>query len=172
MEISLIVAIANNGVIGKGNTIPWMGKLPKDIKLFRETTTGHVVIMGRKTYDSFDPAFRPLPKRLNVVITRNMELLENDHGIENLVYVKSFAEAILATENSGLKIFIIGGVEIFKWGLTIADTLLITRVGAEIEGDVFFPEWNKDDFLLLEQQTYVADEKNQYSITFQKLERR
>ncbi|MFI3281458.1 MAG: dihydrofolate reductase [Rikenellaceae bacterium] len=130
--ISIIVAIANDRVIGNNNQLLW--HITEDMRYFRSVTSGHAVVMGRKTYDSIG---RPLPKRQNIVITRQ------DIEIEGCDVAHSLDEALslIGPEN---ETFIIGGAEIYAMTLPVADRLYITRVGGHFEGDTHFPEWEDD----------------------------
>ncbi len=152
---SFVVAVAKNNVIGKDNTLPW--HLPADLRFFKNLTTGHHIIMGRKTFDSFG---KPLPNRTSVVITR-----QKDYRPEGCIVVHSIEEAIkvAAVEK---EIFIIGGAEIFKQTMPIADRIYLTRIDQEFEGDTFFPELNKEEWELKEKQDFEPDEKNKYSYSF------
>jgi dihydrofolate reductase len=134
MTLSIIVATARNGVIGKDNQLPW--HLPQDLKYFREKTTGKPVIMGRKTFESIG---RPLPNRVNIVITRN-----KDWSREGIIVVHDLAEAIKAASNireggSEFEIMVIGGAEIYKSALPKADRIYLTYIDKHVDGDAFFP---------------------------------
>lgn len=128
--LSLIVAISANRVIGINNTLPW--HLPEDLKRFRALTTGHHIIMGRKTYESLN---RLLPGRTTVIVTRNP-----DYRIEGALIAHSLQEAITLCGNDE-EVFLIGGAELYKDGLQLADKLYITEIKASYEGDAFFPEF-------------------------------
>jgi len=132
MKLVLVVAIARNGVIGRGGTLPW--RLSTDLKRFKAITMGKPVIMGRKTWESIG---RPLPGRLNIVISRNPT-----YGAEGAAIAGSLREAIAIAEREGEgeEICIIGGSDIFREALPRADLLHVTHVDADVEGDVFFPE--------------------------------
>lgn len=165
MKISLIVAVAEHNVIGKDNSLIW--KLPADMKYFKEKTTGHCVITGRKSYDSIPEKFRPLPNRTNIVITT-----QKNYEAPGALVVNSLQEAIDFAKNTGDKeVFIIGGAEIYKQFLPMADRIYITNIYHEFEGDCHFPEIN----LLKWNETVVAegivDEKNIYPHDFILLER-
>ena len=132
-HINIIVAHSKNMAIGKANSLPW--HLPDDLKRFKKLTTGHPIIMGRKTYQSIN---RPLPDRTNIVVTRDMGL-----EIPGCVVVHSAAEAIKkAQEFDQEEIFIIGGAEIYKETLPLADRLYVTVVDMYVDGDAFFPEYS------------------------------
>ena len=132
-HINIIVAHSKNMAIGKANSLPW--RLPDDLKRFKKLTTGHPIIMGRKTYQSIN---RPLPDRTNIVVTRDMNL-----EIPGCVVVHSAVEAIKkAQEFDQEEIFIIGGAEIYKETLPLADRLYVTAVDMYVDGDAFFPEYS------------------------------
>ncbi len=135
MIISIIVAIAANNVIGNNNSLLW--HITEDMRYFRQTTSGHAVIMGRKTYDSIG---RPLPKRHNVVITRQ------DIEIEGCTVAHSLEEALQSVKDEE-EVFIIGGAEIYTMALPIADRLYITKINWPYEGDTHFPEWNEQEWV-------------------------
>ncbi len=128
-KISLIVAVAKNGIIGTGGTMPW--HITEDFAHFKAVTLGHSVIMGRKTYESIG---RPLPRRRNIVITRNTEL-----SIEGCQMASSLEGAMAMCEGED-EVFIIGGGEIYRQAMPLADKLYITHVGVEVEGDTRFPD--------------------------------
>ena len=133
-RISIIVAHSTNMVIGKAKALVW--RLPEDLKRFKKLTTGHPIIMGRKTYQSIG---RPLPDRINIVVTRDINL-----EITGCIVVHSVVEAIdKAKEFDQEEIFIIGGAEIYKETLPLADRLYVTKVDMEVDGDAFFPEYSK-----------------------------
>ena len=130
MKLSLIVAMSNNGVIGIDNTLPW--HLPEDLKYFKQVTMGKPIIMGRKTYDSIG---RPLPGRLNIVITR-----DDRWTAEGVSVVHSLEQALaLAAQQPGDEAMVIGGEQIYRLALPMAQRLYLTRVDADIDGDAFFP---------------------------------
>lgn len=152
---AIIVAMAENRTIGIENTLPW--HLSADLKKFREVTTGHTIIMGRKTYDSIG---RPLPKRRSIVITRQKGL-----EIEGCEVVNSIEEALELSRNE--KAFIIGGEQIYRQSLSLVDELYITKVQAEVQGDAFFPEFDESSWSLVEEEKFTADEKNDHNFSFQ-----
>ncbi len=160
--ISLIAAIGKNNELGKGNAL--LFSMPADMKHFKNTTSLHTVIMGRKTFESIG---RPLPNRRNIVITRNM-----NYKPEGVEVAHSLAEALDLLPNQNEEIFIIGGAELYKQTMPIADKLYITHVDAEDKkADVFFPEiipivWNEATH-----QEHKKDEKNPYNYTFSVYER-
>jgi dihydrofolate reductase len=130
-QLSIIVAIANNRVIGINNTLPW--HLPEDLKRFRALTTGHHIIMGRKTYESLG---RLLPGRTTVIVTRN-----KDYKVEGALIAYSLESAVALCKNDD-EVFLIGGAELYQDGLKLADKLYITEVDLTVDGDAFFPEFD------------------------------
>jgi dihydrofolate reductase len=156
--LSLIVAIAKNRVIGVNNTLPW--HLPEDLKRFRALTTGHHIIMGRKTYDSLG---RLLPGRTTVIVTRNP-----DYKVEGAIVVNSLEAAIAACGDDD-EAFLIGGAELYKDGLKRANKLYITEIDGEYEGDAFFPEFDEAEWQVGELETHQADNGLGFSyITYQR----
>lgn len=166
MNISFIVAVSENNVIGKDNKLIW--HLPADMKFFKDKTTGHCIITGRKNYESIPEKFRPLPNRINIVITR-----QKNYEAPGAIVVGSVEEALKkAKELCSTEIFIIGGAEIFKQSFAYADKIYLTKIYHEFEGDVFFPELNPDQWLETERVQGVTDDKNKYKhdfITFKKI---
>lgn len=162
MIVSAIVATARNLVIGHNNQIPWY--LPADLKYFKKTTTGHHVIMGRKSYDSIG---KPLPNRTNVVITRDPYFVAT-----GCVVVHSLAEALeLAEANGETEAFIIGGGQIYRQSWQYLDRIYQTEVDTTHEGDVFFPEIAAKEWQELSREAHPADEKNEFGYVFKVLER-
>jgi dihydrofolate reductase len=163
--VSLIVATAENNVIGKDNTLIW--HLPADMKFFKEKTTGHCVITGRKNYESIPEKFRPLPNRTNIVVTR-----QKDYRASGAIVAASLEEAIQKAKQTGdTEIFIIGGGEIYKQSLAFADKIYLTKVHHHFEGDAFFPELNANEWKETNKICGVLDEKNKYPhdfITYEK----
>lgn len=154
MKISLIVAKAKNDVIGKDNGLVW--KLSSDLRHFKNTTTGHHLIMGRKTFESTE---KPLPNRTSVVVTRNENYcVPNGHHV-----VTDLQEALKVCRLKKLdKIFISGGGEIYKIALPYVDEMIITEVDATPEGDTFFPEVKWENWKEISRESHQADEKNEY----------
>lgn len=160
--ISIVVACSSNNSIGKNNQLLW--HLPNDLKFFKNTTWGGVVIMGRKTFESVN---KPLPGRLNIVITR-----QKNWQAENVTTAGSLDEAIEKAKALYYKeIFIIGGGEIYREALPKTDKIYLTRVHAEMDGDTFFPEINKNDWQLISCNDFKADEKHAYDYSFEVWER-
>lgn len=160
MKISLILAVSENDVIGKDNALPW--RLPADLKYFKAVTLGKPVLMGRKTWDSLG---KPLPGRLNIVISRQADL-----QLPGAVVAPSMNEAMRAA-GSAEELMIIGGAEIFREALPRADRIYLTRVHAHIEGDVFFSALNPTEWREASREDYAADERHAYAYSFLVLER-
>ena len=158
--ISIIVAVAQNGTIGDKNSLLW--HIREDMKFFRTTTSGHPVIMGRKTYESLG---RPLPNRTNVVISR--QSLE----IEGCKVVHSLEEAI-ALFPAEEELFVIGGAQIYREALSLADRLYLTLIEHDYEGDTSFPEWNRSAWELIRSQRFEQGESYPYPFRFEQYERR
>jgi len=163
MNISAIVATDRNGTIGRAGQIPWY--LPADLKYFKKTTLGHPVVMGRKTFESIG---RPLPKRTNIVLTRDPFYMATEGTV-----VHSFQDvlehpACFAAE----EVFIIGGGEIYRQALAVTNTVYLTTVDIEIEGgDAFFPALSPEDWQETWSQEHAPDEKNEFSYRFSRWER-
>jgi dihydrofolate reductase len=164
MIVSLIVAVAENNVIGKDNDLIW--HLPKDMAFFKETTLNHYVVTGRKNYESIPPKYRPLKGRTNVVVTR-----QQDYSEEGCLVVHSIEDGIeLAKVNGESECFIIGGGQIYKSVLEkgLVNRLYITHILESFKGDTFFPtlnegEWEEETLL-----THLKDEKNKHSFVIKK----
>jgi dihydrofolate reductase len=162
MLISAIVAMANHNVIGRDNTIPWY--LPEDLKWFKKHTLNHAIVMGRKCFESIG---RPLPKRTNIVITRDMFYLVN-----GCVVVHSLSEALQIAENEGeTEVFIIGGGEIYAQSLHLCNKIYLTEVHADIEGEIVFPNLLENEWTTTFQEEHFKDEKNEFDFTFKILEK-
>ena len=155
--ISIIVAYANGRVIGKDGKIPW--HLPDDIQHFKRITSGHIVVMGRKTFESIG---RPLPQRRKIVLTSSTTLALP--GVE----VVHHKDDVLALDD----VFIIGGESIYRQFLEVAQRLYITEISLEIDGDAFFPEWNPQSFTLVSAQPGILNEQNTLPHTFYTYERK
>jgi len=161
MEISIIVAIAQNNAIGKNNDLLW--HLPHDMKYFKQKTEGHCIITGRKNYFSIPEKFRPLANRTNIVVTREKNL-----ELEGAVVVNSIDEALnFAIEKGEKEVFIIGGGEIYKQTLALATVLYITEVDAIFDdADTYFPEINLKNWKEITRENHSADDKNLYNYSF------
>lgn len=161
MIISLIVAMDENRVIGYNDKLPW--NLPSELKYFRETTKGKPVIMGRRTYESIG---RPMPERLNIIVTR-----DKNYKAVGCIVVNSMEDAIKAAKGSD-EIMIIGGAEIYKLFLPLANRLYITKVHGSFKGDTYFPKFNEGEWVKLNEKFVEKDKENTYSYTIMVLERR
>ncbi len=159
----IMAAKASNNIIGKDNTLVW--HLPADLKFFKQTTKGHTLIMGRKTFESLA---NPLPHRDSWVVTRN-----KDYQREGISVYHSLENAIEAGEKKGLDtVFILGGGEIYRQSMDIADKLIITEVHHEFEGDTYFPDIDKQKWEEVSREEYKADEKNKYDFAFVQYQRK
>lgn len=161
MIVTLIVAVAEHGVIGQGNALPW--HLPGDLQRFKALTLGKPIIMGRKTFDSIG---RPLPGRSNIVISRQPEL-----RLPGCVVVASLPAALTAAGTAD-EVMIIGGAEIYRQALPLAQRIYLTRVHAAIPGDAVFPALDAAQWRELVREDYSADERHAYAYSFVTLERR
>lgn len=164
MTLSIIVTAANHGVIGRKNGLPW--KLPAEMAYFKATTTGHPIIMGRKTYESIG---RPLPERTNIIITRNSNTkYRGSHSTGSLGRAIELAKKSPGAE----EIFIIGGESVYAEALSVADRIYLTKIDADIEnGDKFF-KYDEARWRVVSENKHQADTQNQYSYSFLILERK
>jgi dihydrofolate reductase len=161
-SIAIVVAASSNNAIGKDNQLLW--HLPNDLRFFKNTTWGGVVIMGRKTFESVN---KPLPGRLNIVISSN-----KDWKADQVVTAAGLSEAIAFARGENFKqIFIIGGGVIYQQALAITDTVYLTRVHAEIDGDTFFPALDQAEWKLISKSDFPKDEKHAFAYSFEKWER-
>ncbi|MCD4792810.1 MAG: dihydrofolate reductase [Bacteroidales bacterium] len=156
MTISIIAALAENNVIGKDNDLIW--HISEDLKHFKKLTSGHTIIMGRKTYESLP--FKPLPKRKNIVISK-----KNDLYFEGAIVVKNPEEALKECKDED-EIFICGGATIYKYFLPLADKMYITKVYKAFEGDTFFPDYIQDNWRIRLQSEKFTDEKSNIEYKF------
>lgn len=155
MRVSLVAAVARGGVIGRDGGIPW--RLPEDVERFKSLTTGHPVVMGRRTWDSLPNRFRPLPRRRNVVVTRNVGWRAD--GAERAGSVEE-ALALLADEE---QVFVIGGAEVYRAALPHADELALTEIDLDAEGDTFFPEWDRSAYEETEREDHVSADGTRFA---------
>lgn len=163
MLVSAIVATAHNNVIGKNNDIPWY--LPADLKYFKKTTLDHHIIMGRNCYESIG---KPLPKRTNIILSRNPFFI-----VSNCLVVPSIKEALkVAYDNGEKEAFIIGGAQIYNATSSMWDRLYLTEVDLEVDGDIFFPNINLNEWNLTSEEKHDADEKNKFPYTFKVFDRK
>lgn len=147
--LALIAACARGGVIGIDNRLPW--HLPEDMKFFRETTRGKPVIMGRKTWESLPDAFRPLPGRLNIVVTRNA-----GYEASGATVVSGLPAALAAAGDADIA-FVIGGAELFRQSLPQADRLVLTEIDHDFAGDTFFPEFDSGEWQEVSRDARTAE---------------
>ena len=163
--ISIIVAVAENGAIGKNNRLLW--RLSDDLKQFKALTSGHAIIMGRKTYESIG---KPLPNRTNIVITRHGKIFDD----ESVLIADSIEKAIeIAKEVKGEEeIFIIGGGNIYEQSLEITDKIYLTEVKVIIDGDTFFPKLNENEWKEVSRKSYQKNEKNDHDFDIVELMRK
>ncbi|MBL4745354.1 MAG: dihydrofolate reductase [Flavobacteriaceae bacterium] len=159
--ITIIAAIATDNALGKDNQLIW--HLPNDLKRFKKVTSGHHVIMGRKTFESLG---RPLPNRVNIIITRN-----SDYTADGCVVVHSLQEAVNAAKDDSNP-FILGGAQIYKQAIEMADVLDLTFVHHSFEADAFFPTINMEIWKEDTREDFKSDEKNKFDYSFVKFVRR
>lgn len=158
MKIVLVAAVARNGCIGRNGGLPF--RLPEDQQHFRRTTIGHPVIMGRKTWDSLPPRFRPLPERRNIVVSRNP-----DWQAEGAEPARSLHAALARIEGEPIA-FVIGGGELYREALPHADELVLTEIDRDIDGDTFFPAWDRSRFEMLNREAHHAAPPNDFDFAF------
>ena len=155
--LSIIVAKASNNIIGKNNSLIW--HLPEDLKRFKELTTGHTIIMGRRTFESLG---RVLPNRKHVILCNDMKMDIEDENIEILEDISMLDKYI----NSEEEHFIIGGATIYRLLMPYANKMYITEIDQEFDGDVSFPEINKEQWNVVEVQKGLKDEKNPFDYNY------
>jgi dihydrofolate reductase len=160
MTISLIVAVARNGIIGRDGDLPW--HLPTDLKRFKALTMGHHLVVGRKTWEEVG---RPLPGRVMVVVTRDPE-----YRPEGVIVVHSVEQALEVACGDD-EVFIAGGGEVYRQALPLVDRMYVTRIHAEVAGDTTFPEVDPADWRLVETEDYEADERHEYPFSFEVYDR-
>ncbi|HEY4326288.1 MAG TPA: dihydrofolate reductase [Mucilaginibacter sp.] len=160
MIVTIVVAISENHVIGKDNKLLWY--LPNDLKHFKDITTGHTIIMGRKTYESVG---KPLPKRRNIIITRQPITIEGCEVVNSI----EAALALYANEN---EVFIVGGAEIYKQAISLTNRIYLTIVHKQFDGDSFFPELDKNEWKEVSHEDHEPDDKNKLPYSFITLERK
>jgi dihydrofolate reductase len=159
--ITLIVAVADSGVIGRNNELPW--HLPEDLKRFKRLTMGKPIVMGRKTFESIG---KPLPGRVNIVVTR-----DRDYRREGVIVVHDVDSALRAAGQAP-EIMVIGGAELFRSLLPRAGRVHLTRVHGNIEGDVMWPALDGREWQVVGREEFAADERHAWSMTFEVVERR
>lgn len=153
--VSIAVAVSKNNAIGKDNQLLW--HLPNDLKFFKKITSGHSIIMGRKTFESIG---RPLPNRRNIVLTNSTDFNHPDvvvaHSIPDVLQLISKEE----------KVFVIGGADIYRQFLPLASEIYLTKVDVELEGDAYFPVLSEKDWTIVSKESYSIDERHHYSYSF------
>jgi dihydrofolate reductase len=154
-RVSLIVAMTRNRTIGFNNSLPW--HLPADLKHFKALTISHHIVMGRKTYESIG---RPLPGRISVVVTRNLK-----YSVPGVIVVNSIEDAIKSCGDDE-EIFVIGGAELYRQAIPLADRIYLTEIDADISGDAHFTELDRTMWQETERLSHAPDEKNIYSYHF------
>jgi dihydrofolate reductase len=159
-NLSIIVATDQQNGIGKNNQLLW--HLPNDLKFFKKVTSGNTIIMGRKTYESIG---KPLPNRRNVVISRNQDL-----KIEGVEIFDNISSAIQACVNEE-EVFIIGGGEIYKQALDLTSKIYLTKVEANCDADIFFPEFKQEEWETISEEDYEKDDRHAFNYTFSILKR-
>ena len=161
-RVTLIVAMTDDGVIGIDGQLPW--RLPEDLRRFKAATLGKPVVMGRKTFESIG---RPLPQRHNIVLTRQVGFSARDPAVT----VVTTLEAALQAAGDVPEVMIIGGAEIYQLALPLAQRIILTRVHANVQGDTHFSPLDPKAWRVASSESYAADEKHAYSMTFEDLER-
>ena len=150
MKITLVAAIASNNVIGKENSLPW--NIPEDLKRFKQMTSGHTILMGRKTFDSIG---RPLPNRQNIVMTK-----DENFEREGIKVINDFNKALELIKESNEDVFVIGGSKIYELFEPVANSLAITRILKDFEGDAFFPDINWDLWQIEKEENFFDEKSN------------
>lgn len=161
ITVSLIVAMAQNGIIGRGNALPW--RLSEDLKRFKAATLGKPILMGRRTFESIG---RALPGRVNLVLTR-----DRAWSAPGVIVVHSVEEA-LAQAGAASELMVIGGADVYRQVMPFARRIYLTHVHAEVRGDTYFPAFDPSQWVDVACEARPADEKNEYPVTFLTLERR
>jgi dihydrofolate reductase len=165
MRISIIVAVAENGVIGRGGTLPW--RLSDDLRRFKQLTMRHTIIMGRRTWESIG---RALPGRRTLVVSRSAGFRTNVEGVETAT---NLDQALAISETAGdTEAFIVGGAELYRESLGKANRLYLTRVQAAVDGDTSFPDVEWHNWHLVESEEHDASEKNEFAYRFETYDRR
>lgn len=163
MKVSLVAAIARNGVIGRGNSLPW--KLRGDLRSFKNRTMGHHVIVGRKTFESFGG--KPLPGRPHVIVSR-----DPSYTVAGCTVVPTVDAALAVAHAAGeAEAMVIGGAQLYTLALPLVDTMYLTRVQADVEGDVYFPRFDETQWRVQEESRQGVDEHNDHPFVIQVLTR-
>lgn len=165
MRVSIIAAVAENGVIGRGGKLPW--RLSDDLRRFRQLTMGHTIVMGRRTWESIG---RPLPGRRLLVVSRQADFHVGAKGVE---VAASLEDALrIAAVAGDDDVFIVGGAELYREALPRAGRLCLTRVHADVAGDTRFPQFDLNEWQLTASEHHDADAKNEHSFSFETYERK
>lgn len=173
MKVSIIAAVAANGVIGREGDLPW--RLPADLRFFKRVTMGHHLVMGRKTWASIG---RPLPGRTIVVLTRRGRLDgppdgPPDHELPGVSVARDLGQALARARAAGdTEAFVAGGAEVYAHALPLADRLYLTRVAAPVEGDVTFPPWDERAWIEVDREEHAADDRHAFPFAICTLDRR
>lgn len=163
MNIALIAAVSENGVIGRDGGIPW--HLPEDLQLFKRLTMGHHLIVGRKTFESIG---KPLPGRKMIVLSR-----QPNYSVEGVITAASLQNALEIARKAGEdEVFIAGGAAVYARALPLADRFYLSRVHANVKGDAFFPEFNLDEWKVTVKTDYPASKSQKHDFTFMILDRK
>ncbi|HEU4719162.1 MAG TPA: dihydrofolate reductase [Bacteroidia bacterium] len=166
LKIAIIVAASENNAIGKDNRLIW--RLPDDMKFFREKTSGHCVVTGRKNYESIPGKFRPLPARTNIVVTR-----QENYSAPGAIVVHSFGDAVAKAKELGeTELWVIGGGEIYREALPVTDIVWLTRVHHHFDAHTFIPGLDPSQWEMTWKEEHPADQNHAYAFTFYKYERR
>ncbi len=159
--VSIVVAAAENNAIGGDNRLLW--HLPNDLRFFKRITSGHPIVMGRKTYESVG---KPLPNRRNIIITR-----QAGYSVEGADVVGSLADALALCESEPT-VFIVGGGEIYRQAMPVVDRVYLTRVHASVAGDAFFPDLEPQEWELVSAEAHASDERHAFAYTFEVYDRK
>lgn len=164
MKLALIAAVARNGAIGRDNELLW--KEPLDQRHFAATTRGHAVIMGRRTWESLPPRFRPLPGRRNLVVTRDAGYAAA--GAETAASLPAALQRVA----SDTRVFVIGGAQLYAQALPQADELVLTEIDADLQGDAHFPAWDRQAFVEASREAHVGSDGTRFAfVTYRRRDR-
>jgi dihydrofolate reductase len=161
--INIILAMSNNFVIGKDNTLPW--HLPTDLKYFKDTTNGHTVVMGRKCWESIPEKYRPLPNRKNIVMSR-----DSNYVAKGAIVSDDLEQILISNEHSHNQIFIIGGAELYKEAFKYANRLYLTQIHQDVDGDIILEGLKTEDWCLYEGSEIY--EENGFKFRFELYQKR
>lgn len=161
--INIIVATSTNLVIGKNNDLPW--HLPTDMKFFKETTKGHIVVMGRKCWESIPEKYRPLPNRTNIVMTR-----DNDYKAEGAIVSHDLEQILASNEHSDKEVFIIGGAELYSAAFKYANKLYLTQIYSPVDGDIYLEGLDSTEWCIIDSSEIM--EENGFKFRFELYEKK